>query len=434
VNAAWSPDGRTLALGSGVDERILLYDAQLHLRRTLETRSAGVQIAFNHAGDRLVSVGWGGDVQLWDVVTGQLLFSLPGSFRATILRFGRDDQWLAGAVSGNHLGIWRVGAGRDFRTLVRDGKPRHVHYHSVAACSKQPELLAVAMSDGIGFWNLDTGALLHFRERPGSVNQVLFELSGTLLTLEQFSGVYRWQVRGDLVKPGGLRLDPPEKLAFSPGGYALAQSSDGRVLAMTVRWLIETQQWSGTWVLHADEPQLPRRLEKARPDAAHIAVSPDGRWVASAVHFDDTLKIWDAQTGRLVQQLKQGGGRGYCQFSPDGKWLATGLDGNRLWAVDGEPWREGPQLYPGDGLLPVFSPDGAWIAHETNTATVRLVEVASGREIALLPDPHLDVVIPLFSSDGTRLIGLTNGAVPGIHVWDLRSIRQQLATMGLEWK
>jgi serine/threonine protein kinase/WD40 repeat protein len=435
VHAAWSPDGRTLAAGGGDDESIFIYDARLNLVRALVARAGGLRVSFNHAGDRLISVGWGGVVQLWDVITGQLLFSLPGSIGVPSgmpsLRFSRDDQWLAVAISGNQLGIWKVGAGRDFRTVVRDGKPKHAHYYSVAVCSKQPELLAVAMSDGVGFWNLNTGAELHFLERA-FVNQVLFEPSGTLLTLEEDSGVFRWRVGGDLASPGGLRLDPPEKLAFPPGGVAISQSRDGRVLAMSVRRLVERKQWAGTWVLHADQP--PRRLEDAEPDAAHVAVSPDGRWVASAKHLGDTLKIWDLQSGGLVRRLKQGGGNGYCQFSPDGKWLATGLDGNRLWAVEVEPWTEGPQLRPGDGLIPAFSPDSTFIAHETKTATVRLVDVASGREIAQLPDPHLDVVIPWFSPDGARLITLTNGAVPGIHVWDLRSIRQQLATMGLDWK
>jgi hypothetical protein len=65
---------------------------------------------------------------------------------------------------------------------------------------------------------------------------------------------------------------------------------------------------------------------------------------------------------------------------------------------------------------------------------VRLFEVASGREIAQLPDPYLDLVAPLFSPDGTRFITLSNGSGRGIHIWDLRSMRQQLATMGLEWK
>ncbi|HLJ93349.1 MAG TPA: WD40 repeat domain-containing protein, partial [Gemmataceae bacterium] len=189
----------------------------------------------------------------------------------------------------------------------------------------------------------------------------------------------------------------------------------------------------GTWVLCSDQPEPPTRLD-AQAGAAHLAVSADGRWIATAIHFADTLKIWEARSGRLVRQLEQGGGRGYCQFSPDGKWLATGLDGNRLWAVDVEPWTEGPRLWTGDPVSPVFSSDGKTIAHDTNTGTVRLVDAASGSEILQLPDPYLDSATPFFTPDGTRVITVTNGTVRGIHIWDLHSIRRELAAIGLDWE
>jgi WD40 repeat protein len=340
---------------------------------------------------------------------------------------------LAGAIVGNQLGIWKVGAGRDFRTLVRDPLPKDVHYFSAAVGGKQQQVLAVGMSDGVGFWNLDTGAELHFLPRPGIVNEVIFEPSGTLLTMEEDSGVYRWVLPADFTRPDSLQLGPPQRLPFPPGGRAFVQSRDGRVLAMAVRNIIGAGQWAGTWVLHADQPEPPIRLD-AQAGAAHVAVSPDGRWVATALHLDGTLKIWEARSGRLVRQLKQGGGVGFSQFSPDGKWLATGLDGNRLWAVDVEPWTEGPRLRPGDAVYPVFSPDGKFIAHDTNTGTVRLVDAASCREILQLPDPHLDRATPLFTPDGTRLITRTNGTVRGLHIWDLPSLRRELAAIGLDWE
>jgi hypothetical protein len=432
VHAAWSPDGRTLAVGGGNDERIFLYDRHLNLVRSLVTRGSGVYVAFNHAGDRLVSTGWGGNVQLWDVVVGRLLFTLPGNIGTSALRFSQDDQWLAGPLSGNKLGIWKVGDGRDYRTLSRDGLPRDVHFSSPAVGGKKGHLLAVAMGNSVGFWNLETGAQLPALTRPGVVRQVLFEPSGTLLTLEPGLGVYRWAVPAGFGTPGGPHLEAPQSLAFPERGYAIAQSRDGRVLAMSVRNTIGNAEWAGLWVLHADRPGPPRRFDAE--EAAHIAVCRDGRWVAAAIHLDDTIKIWEARTGRLVRQLKQGGGAGFCQFSPNGKWLATGLDGNRLWAVDVEPWAEGPRLRPGDGVASVFSPDSKLIAHDANNGAVRLVEAASGREIIQLPDPRLESALPLFTPDGTRLITLTNGNVPGIHIWDLRSIRRQLAKMGLDWE
>ena len=64
-------------------------------------------------------------------------------------------------------------------------------------------------------------------------------------------------------------------------------------------------------------------------------------------------------------------------------------------------------------------------------AGLRLLEVASGREIAVLEDPNLDPIIhAVFTPDGTKLVAVS---FKEIHVWDLRLIRQQLKDLGLDW-
>jgi hypothetical protein len=65
--------------------------------------------------------------------------------------------------------------------------------------------------------------------------------------------------------------------------------------------------------------------------------------------------------------------------------------------------------------------------------TIRLVHPASGREYARLEDPNQDGALhATFTPDGARLI-TTGGNSQLIHVWDLRLIRQQLQTLGLDW-
>ena len=60
---------------------------------------------------------------------------------------------------------------------------------------------------------------------------------------------------------------------------------------------------------------------------------------------------------------------------------------------------------------------------------IRLVETETGRTLARLESPDLCRGWPVFSPDGSRLVVTTNDG-PAVHVWDLRTIRRQLAGDG----
>jgi tetratricopeptide (TPR) repeat protein len=99
-----------------------------------------------------------------------------------------------------------------------------------------------------------------------------------------------------------------------------------------------------------------------------------------------------------------------------------------LWAVDS--WQAGPHI--GGGLC-AFTPDSKLLAVETGHAVVRLVDPDTGREYARLEDPNQHRAGSIaFSPDGTQLV-TTTGDSPSVHVWDLRTIREQLTKMDLDW-
>ena len=88
-------------------------------------------------------------------------------------------------------------------------------------------------------------------------------------------------------------------------------------------------------------------------------------------------------------------------------------------------WAEGA---PG-AVAVGFSPNGQWIATADTDRTVRLREVATGREVRHFAGPSHRVKALCFSPDGTRLA--TGGADRTVRVWDVETGRELLLLPGV---
>jgi hypothetical protein len=248
---------------------------------------------------------------------------------------------------------------------------------------------------------------------PGDGCAACFDGAGNLFTNSP-AGLFRWPVRPDPTRPGRLTVGPPERLPFHPADRSVATSADGRVIA-------QASFQSGGWVLHPDAPR-PRRVEPLRCN--WVSVSPDGRWVACGPHRH-RVNVYEAATGRRVWQ-SPADRQDHARFSPDGRWLLTGSDGGRAYAVG--TWEPGARLGP--GVPWDVSPDSRLVVMGQTDGVYRLVELATGRELARLEDPEQVTSAPVFTPDGTRLVV---AAEDGLRVWDLRRIRRELAKLGLDW-
>jgi WD40 repeat protein len=428
IHVAWHPAGHTLAASDGDGDALHLFDLATSRSRTIGPTGSGSRVVFSHDGNQLAVHDWDGSVRLFEVATGQMLFRIPYTKPIKLLCFHQDGRRLAGFTERGRLGTWRVGDSREYRTLVRQPSQEGVIYNQ-ASISADGRLLAVAITGGVGLWDLETGRfldLLPLHSRDLHPHFVLFEPGpdGALLTGDA-SGTYRWPIHGDGSRPGLRRIGPPQPLTL-PAGLHICQSSDGRVLVSCFRPVGDWEPWAGAWVLRADRPDSPLHLG-AGANFDFVSVSPDGRWIVTA--FNDgwgPAQLWDAQTGRLERNLLDRVNS--PTFSPDGRWLAIGGEDGQLLTVG--TWTPVRKL---SHWVHTFAPDGQTLVEGTDEPHVLcLVEVATGRELARLEDPELNNARDvLFTPDGSQLI--TVNADRGIRVWDLRRLRAGLAERGRDW-
>jgi serine/threonine protein kinase/WD40 repeat protein len=417
---AWHPDGKILATVGG-DRVIRLWDVATgkEIVRMEGTRNGGINFTFNHRGDLLASNSWEGILRLWDTWSGKQVLSAMYPFNYNRRQFSPDDRFLFGGIKGIKVQIVEVAGGREYRTLVRDPVLGQGFYQDTAV-SGDGRLLAAGALDGFGLWDLPSGKPLAFvRQRRTSAT--LFEPDGGLLTYG-IDGLWRWPVKPDPASPSLFQVGPPQVLLSAGAAAGFSSSWDGRVIAAG-----ELGRGSAV-VLYADRLVGPVRLVHGG-DVWGASVSPDGLFVATGCQHAPGVKVWEAETGKLVRVLlpQQTG----CKtgFSPDGRWLATTSEGHlRLWSVGS--WQEALQIDGGGNTI--FSPDGKLLAADDGQGAIRLINPDTGRDYARLEDPNQDRGRLSFSPDGTQLISSTQDS-QSIHVWDLRAIRRQLAEMGLDW-
>jgi WD40 repeat protein len=186
-------------------------------------------------------------------------------------------------------------------------------------------------------------------------------------------------------------------LAFSPDGRRLVSGGDDR--------LVKVWDWrTGKEVLSLEGHTASVQSVAYSPDGTRIA-SASGRYDGQANLHPGEAKVWDAQTGRELLTLRgDAHGLNCVAFSPDGKLLACGGDGN-LTVWDG---LTGQQLlsFPAhdDSIVGVaFSPDGQAIATASYDKTVKPWETGSGKHLLSFLGHKARVTCVVFSPDGKRL-------------------------------
>jgi WD40 repeat protein/tetratricopeptide (TPR) repeat protein len=409
VGLAWSPDGATLATPCD-DLKIYLWDAATGNRKTALQghTSGGLLAAFHPAGTLLASNGWEGRLWLWDPVLGRSWLSLTNESWPQFTTFSSDGRVVRSHV--DQLITYQLNPALEYRSVAHASGIPIAYGH--AALDQDGRLLALGTSQGVALWDALQGTEIAFLPIDNAWH-LMFEPSGTLLTSGTL-GVWRWPIQRDS-EGGRVRLGPPHRVALPAGTGAVAEDSLGRIVAKAnfdMAYLV-----------------TPDREVRVGPfdDCRSVAVSPDGKWLATGNHAAGGAQIWRVSDGAPVAKLPTDWSQAVL-FSPDGKWLMTTNPPCRLWAVD--TWREMRRI---DGWGLCFSADSQWLAVQDANRVIRLVETATGRTLARLESPDLcDVWGATFSPDGSRLVITTNDG-PAVHIWDLRTIRNRLAELGLKW-
>jgi WD40 repeat protein len=201
------------------------------------------------------------------------------------------------------------------------------------------------------------------------------------------------------------------RLDRAPGAVmSVALSPDGRFLATGARMLghgSDTRKVLTVWDIDKDRDAF--AVAGAGAPARSVAFSPDGTLIAIAgLVADHAIAVWDVISGNEVRRLAGHQGRAQAiALSRDGALLATGGQDEMLRIWDVATGREVAAYRGWRAVHSVaFAPDDAFVAAGDAYGGVRVGDTATGKERYTLFGPADHTAYSLtYSADGTLLAG-----------------------------
>ncbi|NLX99957.1 MAG: protein kinase, partial [Rhodopirellula sp.] len=454
---AFSPDGARV-VGGFRSGAILIWNLTGQVVSTLGGHTAHVScVSFSPDGNHVLSGSEDNTASLWDATNGKLVHTFSGHREAVnAVAFSPDGTHIASGSRNGQIRLWAAASKQLLHSIEYDNKRLR------GMCFDEDGGHIVAIHDDlVTMWSTELAEKVDEWQLPDLSTRVYhlpvaFSSGGTTFAFcnPKSDGVSVFGNIGSLQKELFiLREAGSSCLAFSPDGnrivtgsaeatlkvwdpthlntslcigelkdpvHSIAISEDGQYLAAAL-----TTQTNAVPVWNTATGHLVATLGdrltphvEVMPSVFDVAVSPDGRFIATACQ-DKTLRLWSVADRKEVKVLQGHTDSVICvAYSFDGAHILSGSRDNtaRVWDNDGRNVVVTLRGHEGAVACVAFSPNGQRCLTGSRDCTVRLWDALSGKELAAFRGHSGVVAHVAFSADGKQFVSESlDGA---LKVWD----------------
>ena len=402
-------------------------------------------------------------IELWDVATKTLrttLLKTKLDSKFGQLAFSPDSKTVARANQNGEIQVWDVNTGEElssFLTKHTPGPTKRTHGATTLAFSSDSNILVSGQGKTIRLW--DTFNFTELSDRidtdTGIITMVLSPNGGTLTGVSGFglkikSGtdsviesvrgrLHVWEThtgnklsevpveshKGDVPERPGANFTGFSSIGmygstvFSKNGHMLAtvinkRGDDMLLTNLNSEWA-DNQFTVHLWAVPYEKSHVTLKGHTKKINV--LAFTHNGKMIASGSD-DGTIRLWDTSTGTQMLSIPSSKTNSLA-FSEDDKILASSNDSTKIQLWDISTGKQLKSLKAKNDSVTVlaFSTDSNILACGNRDGIILLRDLSTGNELTTFKG-HVDRINALsFSPDGKMLAsGSTDGA---IFIWNI---------------